>query len=107
MAPQRDLVKIGSEGFALIDEYFEKKTMNRAPVLAAATSTTTFRVTQQSCNYHYSSLESHVYRIIPSTRMEAIKPPPPPVLNNYEATQFHEGINLVNYSRRRQVRMAY
>ncbi|KAG5632860.1 hypothetical protein H5410_004577 [Solanum commersonii] len=65
MAAQRDLAKIGSEGFALIDEYFGKnRIVNR--LLTTVARNTTFRTTQQSCNYHYSSAETHVYRVNPS-----------------------------------------
>ncbi|PHU29806.1 hypothetical protein BC332_01899 [Capsicum chinense] len=114
MAPQSDLVKIGSEGFALIDEYFGKKRMHRAATttaqnLAAGMGiSTTFPATKQSCNYHYSSPETHIYRIIPATRIEAITAPAPSAaLNSYEAAQLHDGIHLSNYSMRRQMRMAY
>ncbi|WMV09962.1 hypothetical protein MTR67_003347 [Solanum verrucosum] len=67
MAAQRDLAKIGSEGFALIDEYFGKKRIVNRPRttvahnMAAGTSTT-FRATQQNCNHHYSSAETRVYQ---------------------------------------------
>ncbi|MCD7446077.1 hypothetical protein HAX54_037283 [Datura stramonium] len=103
MATQRDLAKIGSEGFALIDEYIGKKRINRAAATVAhnpaVTSTTTFRVTKQSCNYHYSSPETHVYHVIPST--------PPAALSSYEAAKLHDGIHLAKYSKGRQMRMAY
>ncbi|TMW90993.1 hypothetical protein EJD97_014959 [Solanum chilense] len=112
MAPQRDLVTIGSEGFALIDEYFGKKRMNRPPTtvahnLAAGTDTT-FRVTQQSYNYHYASSKTQVYRVIPLSRTEDMiaTPKPPVALNSYEATPLHDGIYLSNYSNTRLMRMA-
>ncbi|WMV09991.1 hypothetical protein MTR67_003376 [Solanum verrucosum] len=58
MAPQRDLDKIGSEGFALIDEYFDQNRINRPPTTVEA---------HQSCNYRYILPESLVYRMIPPT----------------------------------------
>uniref|UniRef100_M1B3T7 Uncharacterized protein n=1 Tax=Solanum tuberosum TaxID=4113 RepID=M1B3T7_SOLTU len=115
MARQRDLAQIGSEGFALIDEYFGKKRINRPPTTVphnmAAGINTTFRVSQQSCNYRYNiSPGSPVFEInIPSTRREAMitTPTPPVALNSYEAAQLHDGIYLANYSNKRQMRMAY
>lgn len=107
MAPHRDLAKIGSDGFALIDEYFDKKRTKRAAPTTVAGST--FQVTQQSFNYHYSSLKTHVYRIIPPSRSESIitVPTPPAALNSYEAAKLHDGIHLANYSNRRQMHIAY
>lgn len=107
MAPKRDLAKIGSEGFALIDEYFDKERTNRAAATGVAT---TFQVPHQSCNYRYIIPESLVYRMIPSTITKTIvTSPTPPVsaLNSYEAAQSHDGIHLTSCSKRRQMRMAY
>ncbi|KAH0730452.1 hypothetical protein KY289_001640 [Solanum tuberosum] len=101
MAPQRDLDKIGSESFSLIDEYFDKNRINRPLTTVEA---------HQSCNYRYVLPESLVYRIIPPTGREAmITAPTPPVvaLNSYEAAQLHDRIHLANYSKRRQMPMAY
>ncbi|KAH0730438.1 hypothetical protein KY290_001452 [Solanum tuberosum] len=78
MAPQRDLDKIGSEGFAIIDEYFDKKRINRPPTTVEA---------HQSCNYRYISPESLVYRMIAPTGREAMITAPTPLvvaLNSYE-----------------------
>ncbi|KAH0730435.1 hypothetical protein KY289_001623 [Solanum tuberosum] len=111
MAAQRDLAKIGSEGFALIDEYFGKKRMNRTATTVAynleASAGTKFWMTQQSYHYHYSS--PRVFRAIPPIKKEAITAPstPPIVLNSYEATQLHDGIYLANYSNRHQMCIAY
>ncbi|KAG5632868.1 hypothetical protein H5410_004585 [Solanum commersonii] len=115
MARQRDLAQIGSEGFALIDEYFGKKRINRpsttVPHNMEAGTSTTFRVSQQSCNYCYNiSPGSPVFEInIPSTRREAMITTITPLvaLNSYEAAQLHDGIYLANYSNKRQMRMAY
>uniref|UniRef100_A0A3Q7EFN9 Uncharacterized protein n=1 Tax=Solanum lycopersicum TaxID=4081 RepID=A0A3Q7EFN9_SOLLC len=102
MAPQRDLNKIGSEGFALIDEYFDKKRTNRSQITVE---------TQQSCNYRYVLPESLVYRMIPPTGREVmVSAPTPPVaaLNRYEAAQLHDGIRLADYySKRPRMPMAY
>ncbi|KAG5632876.1 hypothetical protein H5410_004593 [Solanum commersonii] len=113
MARQRDLAQIGSEGFALIDEYFDKKRINRPPTTVphnmAAGTGTTFRVTQQSCNYRYNiSPGSRVFGIISSTRREAMITTlnPPVALNSYEAAQLHDGKYPINYSNTRQMRMA-
>lgn len=80
MAAQKDLAKIGSQGFALIDEYF-----------------TTFRATQQCCNYHYSSGETHVYRVNASIRREAMITAPIPMvaLSSYEAAQLHDLLGTI------------
>ncbi|WMV09988.1 hypothetical protein MTR67_003373 [Solanum verrucosum] len=55
MAAQIDLAKIGSEGFALIDEYFGKKRINRGSTTVAhnleASAGTKFWVTQQSYQF--------------------------------------------------------
>ncbi|KAK6803676.1 hypothetical protein RDI58_001460 [Solanum bulbocastanum] len=114
MAAQRDLAKIGSEGFALIDECFGKTRIINRPTttmahnMAAGTSTT-FRETQQSCNYHYSTAETRFYRVNPSVRREAMITAPTPLvaLNSYEAVQLHDRIYLASYSNRRQMRMPY
>ncbi|KAK6803251.1 hypothetical protein RDI58_001035 [Solanum bulbocastanum] len=111
MAAQRDLAKIGSEGFGLIDEYFGKKRINRAATIVVpnleASAGTKFWVTQQSCHYHYSS--PRVYRVIPPIKKESSTTPSTPsvALNRYEAAQLHDGIYLANYSNRRQMRIAY
>ncbi|KAG5632853.1 hypothetical protein H5410_004570 [Solanum commersonii] len=101
MAPQRDLDKIGSEGFALIIEYFDRKRINRPPTTVEA---------HQSCTYRYILPKSLIYLMIAPTGREAmITAPTPPVmvLNSYEAAQLHDGIRLANYSKRRQMPMAY
>ncbi|KAG5632839.1 hypothetical protein H5410_004556 [Solanum commersonii] len=108
MAAQRDLAKIGSEGFSLIDEYFGKMRMNRAVAHnLEANAGTKFWVTQQSYHYQYSS--PRAYRAIPPIKKEAITTPstPPAALNSYEVAQLHDGIYLKNYSNRHQMRMAY
>ncbi|WMV10021.1 hypothetical protein MTR67_003406 [Solanum verrucosum] len=100
MARQRNLAQIGSEGFALIDEYFDKKRINRPPTTVPH---------NQSCNYRYNiSPGSRVFGIIPSTRREAMITTlnPPVALNSYEVAQLHDGIYPVNYSNTRQMRMA-
>ncbi|TMW93463.1 hypothetical protein EJD97_011625 [Solanum chilense] len=107
MARQRDLAQIGSEGFALIDEYLR---INKPPTTVPYNTGTTFRVTQQSCNYRYNiSPGSRVFGIkTPSTRREAMITTPKPMvaLNIYEAAQLHDGIYLANYSNTRQMRMS-
>ncbi|KAH0725621.1 hypothetical protein KY284_001486 [Solanum tuberosum] len=108
MAAHRDLAKIGSEGFALIDEYFGKKRMNTTGAHNVEDSAgTKFWVTQQSYHYHYSS--PRVYRAIPPIKKEAITAPstPPVALNSYKAAQLHDGIYLANYSNRRQMHVPY
>ncbi|KAH0669554.1 hypothetical protein KY285_023716 [Solanum tuberosum] len=111
MAAQRDVAKIGSEGFVLIDEYFGKKRMNRAATIVAhnleASAGTKLWVTQQSCHYYYTS--PRVYRVIPLIKKEAITTPstPPVALNSYGAAQLHDGIYLANYSNQRQMCIAY
>ncbi|KAG5631207.1 hypothetical protein H5410_002924 [Solanum commersonii] len=102
MEAERDLAKIGSEGFALIDQYFGKKRINRAattmtPNLKASASTK-FWVTQQSFYCHYSP--PRVYQVIPAIKKEFGTTPstPPVALNSYEAVQLHDGIYLANYS---------
>ncbi|KAH0733015.1 hypothetical protein KY290_001448 [Solanum tuberosum] len=114
MAAQRDLAKLGSEGFALIDEYFGKKWIVNRPRTTvahnmAASISTTFLATQQSCNYHYSSAETHVYQVNPSVRREAMitGPTPAVALSSYEAAQLHDDIYLASYFNRRQMRMTY
>ncbi|WMV09961.1 hypothetical protein MTR67_003346 [Solanum verrucosum] len=101
MTAHRDLAKIGSEGFALIDEYFGKKRMNStvAHNVEASASTKFW--------YHYSS--PRVYQAIPPIKKEAITTPstPPVALNSYEAAQLHDGIYLANCSNRHQMRVPY
>ncbi|WMV09970.1 hypothetical protein MTR67_003355 [Solanum verrucosum] len=62
MEAQRDVAKIGSKGFALIDKYFGKS----ETIFLEATAGTRFWVTQQSYHYHYYS--PRVYRAIPSIK---------------------------------------
>lgn len=69
MASQSDLVKIGIEGFAIIDEFFGTKSNNnhvlppsppqRAP--AAPAAATTFHASHpQICHYRYQPQESYL-----------------------------------------------
>ncbi|KAG8370460.1 hypothetical protein BUALT_Bualt14G0119200 [Buddleja alternifolia] len=89
MAYKEDLMRIGREGFALVDEYIGKKgrpTASKKPT--------------QTCLYQYQPQQAHVYQVKPFSANEK-------TMNSYEVVQFRDGVSVLDYSKRKSSTMAY
>ncbi|KAG8370457.1 hypothetical protein BUALT_Bualt14G0118900 [Buddleja alternifolia] len=89
MANKEDLVRIGIEGFALVDKYIEKKGRPSAP-----------KKPTQTCLYQYQPQQAQVYQVKPVSANEKM-------MNSYEVLRFHDGVSVVDYSKRKSSTMAY
>ncbi|KAG8370454.1 hypothetical protein BUALT_Bualt14G0119000 [Buddleja alternifolia] len=110
MAHQADLVKIGMEGFAIIDEYFVKRgtkpyppqksraPQNRAPIIQRNVAA---KRPQPINHYVYQPTASHVYHETIASATEAI------VVTNHETAMVREGSLFMDFPRRTPSRKAY
>ncbi|KAG8370455.1 hypothetical protein BUALT_Bualt14G0118700 [Buddleja alternifolia] len=89
MAYKEDLIRIGREGFALVDEYIGKKGRPSAP-----------KKPMQTCQYQYQPQQAHVYQVKPVSANEKM-------MNSYEVVQFRDGVSVLDYSKRKSSTMAY
>jgi hypothetical protein len=119
MAPrsQSDLVKIGLEGFALIDEYqrrlqkigyeassilegYDPRTGKPSSPPARQPPAVPRQGPKQDCIYQYQRPEALVYHMRPASAIEG-------VMNSYDAMIMHEGVLIVDYSKKKSTAMAY
>ncbi|KAI3469346.1 hypothetical protein Pfo_026009 [Paulownia fortunei] len=111
MAREADLVKIGSEGFAIIDEYFGKRVgkkpyapqksrapQNPAPIIHRNVAA---KGPQPINHYIYQAQEPHVYH---ATRVSATEAT---VVTEHEIAYLHDGMVFKDFPRRRATRMAF
>ncbi|KAG8370453.1 hypothetical protein BUALT_Bualt14G0118500 [Buddleja alternifolia] len=90
MANKEDLVRIGIEGFALVDKYIGKKGRPSAPK----------KPTQTNCLYQYQPQQAHIYQVKPVSANEKM-------MKSYEVVQFRDGVSVVDYSKRKSSTVAY
>ena len=95
MASREDLVRIGKEGFDIIDQLYENKGRKggasaRKPPLHA------FPNGREACLYQYLPHQSHVYMVNPYEKMKT-----------HEVVQFHDGVTDMDYTKRNLVPKFY
>lgn len=91
MASKEDLIRIGIEGFRLVDQYLEKKGRSAAPKKPYA---------PQTCLYQYQPQQANLHQVKPVSSNEK-------AVNRYEAVQFHDGVSVMDYSKRNPAAMFY
>ncbi|KAH6808667.1 hypothetical protein C2S51_026450 [Perilla frutescens var. frutescens] len=90
-----DLVRIGREGFELIEQFMDKKGTGRSG--AAVRKPHVFpQETRQVCLYQYQPQKSHVYQVKPNEKM-----------NTYEVVQYRDGVSVMDYTKRNSAPMFY
>ncbi|KAL2229728.1 UNVERIFIED_CONTAM: hypothetical protein Sindi_1567200 [Sesamum indicum] len=92
MATKEDLVRIGIDGFDLVERYMEKK--QYAPKRHAVPGGT-----RQACLYQYQPQQAHVYQLKPVSAEETM-------MYNYEVRQFRDGVSVMDYSKRKSAAMS-
>lgn len=109
MSQQKELVKIGKEAFAVIDEYFGRRAgKTRAPQNHAPIYMHRNVAPQPINNYVYHPQESHDQQVHlhratrASSSMEATV-----VLTDRETALMHDGMLFMDYSKRKPTRMAF
>ncbi|EYU43979.1 hypothetical protein ABFS82_07G011400 [Erythranthe guttata] len=98
MASKEDLIRIGIEGFRLVDEYMEKKGRSAAPKKPsyATKQRPNFpreNINRQTCMYQYQPQRAPLHQVIKPVSSNEI-------VNSYEAVQFRDGVSVMDYSKR-------
>ncbi|KAI3469347.1 hypothetical protein Pfo_026010 [Paulownia fortunei] len=101
MASKEDLTKIGIEGFALLDEYIEKKGRTAAPKKPYVPQRPAVPQVsrQQACLYQYQPQQTPLYQVKPVSAYEKMN-------NGYEVVQFR-GVSVTDYSKRNSAALFY
>ncbi|KAL3812944.1 hypothetical protein ACJIZ3_014212 [Penstemon smallii] len=91
MTSKADLVRIGKEGFALVDEYIAIKGRPSAPRKPYVS-----RETYKPCLYQYKPQQTNLYQVDARELM-----------NTYEVVQFNDGVSTMDYSKKKSSNRAY
>lgn len=110
MAHKADLVNIGRDGFAIIDEFFGRKVEkpyapqksrapeNPAPLIQKKVAAKGPRPIN---HYIYQPQESHVFHATRVSSSEAT------VITSHETALLHDGTVFMDFPRKRSTRIAY
>lgn len=102
MTSKTDLTRIGTEGYARIDEYLGKK---GRPAIPQGPKWEVGAVPQGpriDCVYKYQPMKTHLYQVDASVSAAEEK------INSYDQTvQLRDGISIMDYSKRKSTAMAY
>ncbi|PIN12819.1 hypothetical protein CDL12_14564 [Handroanthus impetiginosus] len=89
MASQEDLIRIGMEGFAIVDKYFEKNERQRTQ------GSSSHGCPYHGCLYQYQPQKSHIYHVKPvSAAKEMI-------------VHYRDGVPIMDYSKGKSRAVAY
>ncbi|KAL3812946.1 hypothetical protein ACJIZ3_014214 [Penstemon smallii] len=91
MTSKADIVRIGKEGFALVDEYIAIKGRPSAPRKPYVS-----REAYNSCIYKYKPQQTNLYQVDARELM-----------NTYEVVQFKDGVSTMDYFKKKSANMAY
>ncbi|CAA2964009.1 Hypothetical predicted protein [Olea europaea subsp. europaea] len=89
MSSKADLVKIGMEGFAILDAYYGKKGRSNPQKTYGP------QEPEQTCLYRYQPQQALVYQVKQDE-----------IMNSYKVSQLHEGVMVKDYTSKSQA-MSY
>ncbi|KAG6431447.1 hypothetical protein SASPL_109526 [Salvia splendens] len=83
---REDLVRVGKEGFDIIDQLYENK--GRKGGASARKHPQALPKGREACLYQYQPHQSHVYMVNPYEKMKT-----------HEVMHFHDGVTDVDYTK--------